>query len=58
MGVLNNRIWREFKAHLGSRLAPHKIPAVIAVYDAFPLLANGKTDMLTLKKDMSAKTGR
>lgn len=48
----------DFKSYLGSRLAPHKIPAVIEVYDAFPLLANGKTDVLTLKKDMTAKADR
>ena len=48
----------EFKAYLGERLAPHKIPAVIAVYDAFPLLANGKTDVLTLKKELTAKAAK
>ncbi len=47
----------EFKEFLQSRLAPHKIPAVIAVYDAFPLLANGKTDVLTLTKEMAAGKG-
>ena len=45
----------DFKAYLGKHLAPHKIPAVTAVYEAFPLLANGKTDVMTLKKEMAAK---
>ena len=35
----------------------NKIPAVIAVYEAFPLLANGKVDVLALKRDMAARAG-
>ena len=42
----------DFKNYLKEYLAPHKIPSCIHIYDAFPLLANGKVDMLTLKKDM------
>ncbi len=48
----------DFKSYLRSRLAPHKIPAVIAVYEAFPLLANGKVDVLALKRDMAARAGQ
>lgn len=45
----------DFKNYLGSHLAKHKIPSCIVVYDAFPLLANGKVDVLTLKKDMISR---
>ena len=31
------------------------MPAFIAVYDQFPLLANGKVDVLTLRQDMQRK---
>lgn len=48
----------EFKAYLKTRLAPHKIPAVISVFESFPLLANGKVDVLTLKKIMSARAAK
>ena len=45
----------DFKSYLKEHLAPHKIPACIFVYDAFPLLANGKVDVLSLKKDMISR---
>ena len=45
----------DFKNYLGSHLAKHKIPSYIVIYDAFPLLANGKVDVLTLKKDMISR---
>ena len=45
----------DFKKYLGSHLAPHKIPSYIFTYDAFPLLANGKVDVLSLKKDMISR---
>ncbi len=45
----------DFKNYLGSHLAKHKIPSCIVVYDAFPLLANGKVDVLSLKKDMISR---
>lgn len=45
----------DFKKYLGSHLAKHKIPSCIVIYDAFPLLANGKVDVLTLKKDMLSR---
>ena len=45
----------DFKNYLGNHLAKHKIPSLIVVYDAFPLLANGKVDVITLKKDMISR---
>ena len=45
----------DFKNYLGSHLAKHKIPSCIVVYDTFPLLANGKVDVLSLKKDMISR---
>ena len=42
-------------AYLKERLARFKQPAFYAVYDAFPLLANGKVDMVGLKKDLIEK---
>ncbi len=45
----------DFIAYLKEHLAPHKIPACIFVYDTFPLLANGKVDVLSLKKDMISR---
>lgn len=36
-------------------LAKFKLPAYYTVYDEFPLLANGKIDMVSLKKDVIAK---
>ena len=43
----------EFKKSLKDELSSNKIPTVIKIYDAFPLLANGKVDVLKIKKDMS-----
>ncbi len=48
-------ILREF---LNSRLAKFKIPAYIKVYKEFPLLSNGKVDMVNLKKEMSEIFGK
>ena len=45
----------DFIKYLKSHLAPHKIPSHIFTYDAFPLLANGKVDVLSLKKDMISR---
>ena len=45
----------DFRQYLKARLAPYKIPAHIGIYPEFPLLANGKVDVLTLKKDMTEK---
>ena len=45
-----------FRDYLKERLAPHKIPAHIVTYPAFPLLANGKVDVLSLKKDLIERT--
>jgi fatty-acyl-CoA synthase len=44
-----------FRTYLNNRLAVHEVPAFIAVYDQFPLLANGKVDVLTLRQDMQRK---
>jgi len=44
---------KEFKESLKSSLASNKIPTNIVVYESFPLLANGKVDVLKLKKDMT-----
>lgn len=41
--------------HLAGRISKYKIPAHYEIYDAFPLLANGKVDMLTLKKEVAEK---
>ena len=43
----------EFKDYLKEHLASNKIPTVIKVYDVFPLLANGKVDVLKLKAQMT-----
>ena len=40
----------EAKAALRATLARHKIPSRIIVFDAFPLLANGKLDKVGLRK--------
>ena len=37
------------------KLAGFKLPAHYAVYSAFPLLSNGKVDMLRLKKEVARK---
>ena len=46
---------KEMRADLAGRLAKFKIPACFLVYDAFPLLANGKIDGLTLKQDVTQR---
>ena len=43
----------EFKEALKNELSSNKIPTVIKIYDTFPLLANGKVNVLEIKKDMS-----
>ena len=43
---------KDFIDYLKEKLAPYKIPAFIKTYTAFPLLANGKVDMLSLRKDL------
>ena len=45
----------EFKSYLKGQLASNKIPTHIKIYDAFPLLANGKVNVLKIKADMSLK---
>lgn len=44
-----------FRTYLSNQLAVHEVPAFIAVYDQFPLLASGKVDVLTLRQDMQQK---
>lgn len=43
---------------LSSKLAKFKMPRYFFVYDSFPVLPNGKIDMVTLKKDLEEKTKR
>ena len=45
------------EAHILSRLARYKAPAYYVLYESFPLLANGKVDMVTLKKDVASRRG-
>lgn len=40
---------------LSRRLAKYKVPSYVFRYDAFPTLANGKVDAVTLKKDMNIR---
>ena len=42
-------------AHVTAHLARYKAPAYYVLYDAFPLLANGKIDMVTLKRQVAEK---
>ena len=51
----NNFNLDDFKNYLKNELASHKIPSHIFIYDQFPYLANGKVDVLSLKKDMLSK---
>ncbi len=43
--------------HIRGRLARYKAPVYYALYDAFPLLANGKINMLKLKQEVAEKAG-
>lgn len=45
-----------FKAFLKGKLAKYKIPTYFLLYEAFPMLSNGKIDMVNLKKDAIART--
>ncbi len=42
----------EMKKFLTDKLAKYKVPVYYAIYDEFPLLSNGKVDMLSLKEDL------
>lgn len=42
------------RVKLADKLAKYKIPAHFLVYDRFPMLPNGKVDMVNLKKDVVA----
>ncbi|MCF0229074.1 MAG: AMP-binding protein [Parasporobacterium sp.] len=42
----------DLRKYLEDRLAPFKIPVYYVFYPEFPLLANGKIDWISLKKDM------
>ena len=48
----------DFRKYLKRTLAPHKVPSHIMVCPAFPLLANGKVDVLSLKKGMMERIGK
>lgn len=43
------------EAHILSVLAKYKAPAYYVLYESFPLLSNGKIDMVTLKKEVADK---
>ena len=43
---------------LKQKLAKFKIPAYFIVYDKFPVLANGKLDVVNLKKDIMKNAER
>ncbi|MCR5748054.1 MAG: AMP-binding protein [Lachnospiraceae bacterium] len=43
------------KAELKNIIAKYKIPSRFLIYNEFPLLANGKVDMVTLKKEAGVK---
>lgn len=43
------------RTFLATKLAKYKIPEHIFVYNAFPMLPNGKVDAVGLKKDMNKK---
>lgn len=42
----------ELVSCLENEMAKYKIPACFRIYDEFPLLSNGKADMLKLKEDL------
>ena len=52
-GATFNR--NDIESVIRSKLANFKIPAHYVLYDAFPLLANGKVNMLEIKKDVANK---
>ena len=45
----------ELRSMLKVRLAKYKIPVFFLVYEAFPLMPNGKVDMRALREDAWAK---
>lgn len=45
------------REELGKILARFKIPSFFLVYDKFPVLATGKVDVVTLKKDAAVRCG-
>ena len=45
----------QMRAHLKTKLAKFKIPEYFIIYDSFPMLSNGKIDLLSLKKDLEEK---
>ena len=44
-------------AHVLEHLAKYKAPSYYVLYDKFPLLSNGKIDMVNLKKEVADKRG-
>lgn len=45
----------EAKRKLKEKVAAFKIPSYFIVYDEFPVLATGKVDMVSLRKDAAKK---
>lgn len=45
------------ESHILQHLARYKAPAYYVLYEGFPLLSNGKIDMVNLKKDVADKRG-
>lgn len=45
----------EFLSHVATKLAKIKVPDHVYVFEEFPTLANGKTDLINLKKMIIAK---
>ena len=45
------------EAHILKHLSKYKAPDYYVIYEAFPLLSNGKIDMVNLKTDVAALRG-
>lgn len=45
------------ESHILQHFARYKAPAYYVLYKGFPLLSNGKIDMVNLKKDVADKRG-
>ena len=46
------------RERLKGMIARYKIPSFFLIYEDFPLLATGKVDMVSLKRDAAERTGR
>lgn len=47
----------QVESYVLGHLARYKAPEYYVLYDAFPLLSNGKIDMVSLKKDVASRRG-